>query len=212
MAVKRKSIVGFARHQLGVPYVWGGESRAEGGFDCSGLIYAAYRSAGYKGIGRTTYQQLKQGVRVNPGQLRAGDLVFSSPHHVGLYVGNGMVISAPHTGAKVHTIPLSQFGGVYQARRLIKGGGGVTPPRGPVVQGPAGLPVPQHQAVQLSMPKLNFTPPAQAAVSALPGLPGSTMQPGGSVAEQSVLPGLPEVSQAPSPAGSLEAIRRRLIA
>ena len=206
---QRQALIAFARRQLGQPYVWGGESRREGGFDCSGLVWAAYRAAGYKGIGRTSEQQIRQGRAVSLRSLQPGDLVFPNAGHVGIYIGNGRVLSSPHTGATVHISSLADFGGVT-ARRLIRGGGGLAPPRGPVVKGGVGLPVPQAQAIQLSMPKLNFTPPATAAVSALPG---GTMQPGSPAAQrQSVLPGLPEVSQSPSPAGSLEAIRRRLIA
>jgi hypothetical protein len=137
-------ILRFAGRQIGVPYTWGGTTRA-GGFDCSGLIYAAYRRAGYQGIGRTTYDQVKQGVGVGRNQLQPGDIVFPEPGHEGLYVGNGMILEAPHTGDHVKLIPLQQFG-FWQARRLIRGGGGVTPPPrlGGVSQ--TGLPVP-HPAV-----------------------------------------------------------------
>jgi len=207
MAVDINRVLRIARRQLGTPYQWGGS--APGGFDCSGLLYYAYRQAGYKGIARTTYGMLKQGRRVGIGQLQPGDAVFPESGHVGIYLGNGRVLEAPHTGDHVKIVSLSQFG-FMTARRFVNGGGGIKPPKGPVVQGSLGLPVPQHQAIQLSMPKLQFTAPNVAAVSALPG---GTMQPGSPAAQrQSVLPGLPEVSQAPSAAGSLEAIRRRLIA
>lgn len=114
--------IAFLRAAIGVPYVWGGESRREGGFDCSGLVYAAFRAAGYKGIGRTTYQQIKQGVAVNPANLRPGDLVFPSREHVMVYIGNGKLISAPHTGANVHVSNLSDVGPILTARRILRPG------------------------------------------------------------------------------------------
>ena len=135
-----QQVISFARHQLGEPYVWGGTGPS--GWDCSGIVYAAYRHAGYQGIGRTTYDQIKQGHAVSQGNLQPGDIVFSSPHHEGLYIGNGRVLSAPHTGATVHILPLASFG-FYAARRLIKGGGGVVPPRGGIGGvSPSGLPAP----------------------------------------------------------------------
>lgn len=153
-------ILRFGAHQLGVPYQWGGTTRATG-FDCSGLIWAAYTRAGYQGIGRTTYDQVKQGISVGKNHLQPGDIVFPEPGHEGLYVGNGMILEAPHTGTNVSLIPLSQFG-FWQARRLIRGGGGVIPPPklGGVSQ--TGLPVPhpdvlaqQHQMALLMRQQTN---------------------------------------------------------
>jgi len=138
----------YARNQVGTPYVWGGS--APGGFDCSGLVYWAYRRAGYTGIGRTTYDQIKQGIPVSAAHLRPGDVVFPTTHHEGLYIGNGMVLEAPHTGDHVKVIPLSDFG-FMTARRLIAGGNGITPPRGIGGQNGAGLPVP-HPNPQMRMP------------------------------------------------------------
>ena len=138
-------VLRFGAHQIGVPYQWGGTSRSTG-FDCSGLVWAAYTRAGYQGIGRTTYDQIKQGIAVGKGQLQPGDIVFPEPGHEGLYVGNGMILEAPHTGANVKLIPLNQFG-FWQARRLLRGGGGVIPPPklGGVSQ--TGLPVPHPDIV-----------------------------------------------------------------
>jgi NlpC/P60 family len=138
-----------ALRQRGTPYVWGGS--APGGFDCSGLVYWAYRHAGYEGIGRTTYDQIKQGHPVySAAQLRPGDIVFPEAGHEGLYIGHGMILEAPHTGDQVKTIPLSSFG-FWQARRLLAGGGGIIPPRvgvGGVSQ--SGLPVP-HPSINPGM-------------------------------------------------------------
>ena len=105
-----------AEAQVGWPYVWGGESRAEGGFDCSGLIVYAYAAAGLPLPGRPTAADLWRLAAPEPaGALLPGDLVFvgaasGAPHHVGMYVGGGAVVVAPHTGAAVRYEPLASGG------------------------------------------------------------------------------------------------------
>lgn len=96
----------YARRQIGVPYQYGGENPATG-FDCSGLMQMAYLSAGIK-IPRIAQDQFNAGPAVPVGveNLRPGDLVFfgtnpSNIGHVGMYVGNGQMIDAPHAGANV---------------------------------------------------------------------------------------------------------------
>ncbi len=94
----------FAAQQLGTPYLWGGTGA--GGFDCSGLVQAAYRSAGVS-LPRVAQDQFDAGPAVPAGVgVEPGDLVFfgtgpSGVDHVGLYVGAGEMIDAPHTGALV---------------------------------------------------------------------------------------------------------------
>jgi cell wall-associated NlpC family hydrolase len=108
--------VAAAEAQVGWPYVWGGESRAEGGFDCSGLIDYAYAAAGDALPGRPTAADLWHESRpVAAGELLPGDLAFvgtgsGAPHHVGMYVGDGTVVVAPHTGADVRFEPLAAGG------------------------------------------------------------------------------------------------------
>ena len=69
---------------------------------------------------RTTYEQVHMGRAVNPdSQLQPGDLVFPSPHHVVMYVGDGKVIAAPHTGTVVQYQPLAGFGKLYAVRRVL---------------------------------------------------------------------------------------------
>jgi cell wall-associated NlpC family hydrolase len=100
--------VAFARAQLGVPYVWGGNGPAHdggGGFDCSGLTRAAYATAGID-IPRTADTQWRHGPAVPAGQpLQPGDLLFygtpSRATHVTMYVSNGQVIHAPQPGDRV---------------------------------------------------------------------------------------------------------------
>jgi cell wall-associated NlpC family hydrolase len=108
--------VAAAEAQVGWPYVWGGESRAEGGFDCSGLIDYAYTAAGVSLPGRPTAADLwRLSAPIPAGSLAPGDLVFAgasagAPHHVGMYVGSGTVVAAPHTGAAVRYEPLARGG------------------------------------------------------------------------------------------------------
>lgn len=98
------SALSFAARQLGTPYRWGGTGN--GGFDCSGLVQAAYASAGIA-LPRVAQDQFDAGPPVSAGStVEPGDLVFfgtgaSGVGHVGLYVGDGEMIDAPHTGADV---------------------------------------------------------------------------------------------------------------
>jgi cell wall-associated NlpC family hydrolase len=113
------AVIAAASAQLGWPYLWGGESRAEGGFDCSGLIDYALAAAGFP-VGRPTaagLQALAQPVPLTA--IRAGDLVFvgAPAHHVGLVVRPGLAIEAPHHGAVVHYEAIAD-GGWTSAGRL----------------------------------------------------------------------------------------------
>ncbi|ELP62321.1 NlpC/P60 family protein [Streptomyces turgidiscabies] len=100
--------VAYAYQKLGSPYVWG--ATGPDAFDCSGLIQAAYRSAGIS-LPRTTYAQINAGQRVSPSELLPGDLVFfySGISHVGIYVGNGQMIHAPNPSAPVRVAPLGEM-------------------------------------------------------------------------------------------------------
>ncbi|GAB3436465.1 hypothetical protein GCM10027436_15450 [Actinophytocola sediminis] len=99
--------INYACGQRGLPYIWGGNGPAAGdaGFDCSGLTKAAYDAAGVK-LPRTAQTQFNAGPRVPFGQpLLPGDLVFygtpTTIHHVGLYIGGGLMINAPTFGQPV---------------------------------------------------------------------------------------------------------------
>jgi cell wall-associated NlpC family hydrolase len=115
----------WALGQLGTPYQWGGTCTDPHGplaskrCDCSSLVQQAYRAAGIP-LSRTTYTQINEGVAVpDPAHLRPGDLIFL-PGHVGLYLGAGLVVHAPHTGdvVKISTLPywLSRW---VTARRIV---------------------------------------------------------------------------------------------
>ncbi|MEV6242497.1 bifunctional lytic transglycosylase/C40 family peptidase [Lentzea sp. NPDC051838] len=105
----------FACDQLGEPYVWGGNG--ETGWDCSGLVTAAYKAAGVV-IPRTTQPEYEAGPLVPAGQpLMPGDLVFygtpSDVHHVGLYLGAGNMVHAPTYGQPVQVSPYRWAGDDY---------------------------------------------------------------------------------------------------
>jgi len=101
-----------AMSQLGTAYVWGGDR--PGGFDCSGLTQWAYANAGLA-LPRTAQQQYDTGNRLPDGATpSAGDLVFfgtgpAAIEHVGLYLGDGRMLDAPHTGADVRIEPVAGF-------------------------------------------------------------------------------------------------------
>ena len=96
------SVVGIAQRYLGVPYVYGGAS--PGGFDCSGLTMYCYAQMGI-GLSHGATDQQHASTPVPLNALQPGDLVFfgsaSYSYHVGIYVGGGSMIHAPHTGAVV---------------------------------------------------------------------------------------------------------------
>ncbi|HEY8803913.1 MAG TPA: NlpC/P60 family protein, partial [Clostridium sp.] len=115
------NLVTEAEKYLGTPYVWGGTNT--NGFDCSGLVQYVYKQLGVS-IGRTTSDQVKQGTAVAKKDLQPGDIVFfggtsSNPEHEAMYMGNGMVIQAPHTGDVVKETKLSEMGSYDTARRII---------------------------------------------------------------------------------------------
>lgn len=114
--------IAFARAQLGKPYLFG--ATGPNAYDCSGLVFAAYKAAGVS-IGRTTYQQIFNGREIARTDLVAGDLLFPDSGHVQLYVGSNRIIEAPHTGTFVREQTVNGF---WRARRVVEGG--ATDPNG----------------------------------------------------------------------------------
>ncbi|MGH4121411.1 MAG: NlpC/P60 family protein [Clostridium sp.] len=98
-AISNNAIVAYASNFLGTPYLWGGTSPS--GFDCSGFTQYVYAHFGIS-VGRTTFDQINDGVQVSRDNLQPGDLVFfgtfANPHHMGIYVGDNNYIHAPRTG------------------------------------------------------------------------------------------------------------------
>jgi cell wall-associated NlpC family hydrolase len=112
-------VVGVAMSYLGVPYAWGGAS--PGGFDCSGLVMYAYSKVGVS-LPHSSYAQYGVGVPVSKDQLEPGDLVFfDGLGHVGIYIGGGQFVHAPHTGdvVKVSSLGESWYASSYVGARRI---------------------------------------------------------------------------------------------
>jgi cell wall-associated NlpC family hydrolase len=92
-----------AETQIGVPYVWGGETPGVG-FDCSGLVQWAFAQAGIS-LPRTSGAQFGATTQIPLADIEPGDLLFYGPDgsdHVAIYIGGGEMIEAPETGESVH--------------------------------------------------------------------------------------------------------------
>jgi cell wall-associated NlpC family hydrolase len=115
---KYGGVVGYAMSMLGTPYVWGGA--APGGFDCSGLVLWAYAQVGVS-LPHSSFAMWGYGVPVSVDQLQPGDLVFfNGLGHVGLYIGGGQFIEAPHSGTVVQISNLAdRLGDYVGARRIL---------------------------------------------------------------------------------------------
>ena len=111
-AAMSQRVVRYAKRFIGVRYVYGGSS-PRSGFDCSGFVRYVYAHFGVS-LPHSSYAQFGDGRRVSRSSLHPGDLVFfDGVGHVGLYVGNGRFIHAPHTGTRVQISPLA---GWYSTR------------------------------------------------------------------------------------------------
>jgi peptidoglycan DL-endopeptidase CwlO len=101
------SAVATAKAQIGKPYVWG--AAGESYYDCSGLMLFAWRAGGHS-LPHSSRAQYAATRRVSQGQLQPGDILFfGSPiHHVGMYIGNGEMVEAPHRGALVRVRPIGR--------------------------------------------------------------------------------------------------------
>src|SRR5580765_6577656 len=107
-----KRIVDYAKHFRGVRYVYGGSS-PRSGFDCSGFVRYVYAHFGVP-LAHSSYAQFGRGRRIARKALHPGDLVFfDGLGHVGIYVGNGHFIHAPHSGSRVRIETLT---GWYSSR------------------------------------------------------------------------------------------------
>ncbi|MCC8169497.1 MAG: NlpC/P60 family protein [Oscillospiraceae bacterium] len=117
-----EAIVQEAEKYLGVDYVWGGTSPS--GFDCSGLVQYCLNSLGIS-ISRVAEDQFEEGTPVSKDELQPGDLVFFEQngyiHHVGIYVGNNMMIHAPQTGdvVKYQSIDTEYYRNEYAGARRV---------------------------------------------------------------------------------------------
>jgi len=112
----------WALSQIGKPYQWGGAGPDT--YDCSGLTMQAWAHAGVQLLHYTGYQW-QEGPHVPLDDLQRGDLLFfatntadpATIHHVGIYIGNGMMVDAPYTGVDVRIDSMYQPGGLIGAVR-----------------------------------------------------------------------------------------------
>lgn len=113
------SVVRFALAQLGKPYVWGAEG--PGSYDCSGLVLAAFRSAGLA-VPRTSAAQAEVGVPVPRDQVRPGDLVFyyQPVSHVAVAIDGSRAVHASRPGEPVRIADIDAIGPVTGIRRLLR--------------------------------------------------------------------------------------------
>jgi cell wall-associated NlpC family hydrolase len=124
-----------AESKIGMPYVWGGESDREGGYDCSGLVQYAFARAGIK-MPRTADIQAFTGWRLPYSQAQPGDLLtwkndptFNGVSHIAIYLGNNKMVVARHTGTLITIMPvyLQNFWGAIRVNPQLaarKAGGG----------------------------------------------------------------------------------------
>jgi peptidoglycan DL-endopeptidase CwlO len=152
-----RAAVRWALAQLGDPYRWG--ATGPDTFDCSGLTSSAYRAAGVT-IPRVSRAQWGAGPHVAVANLLPGDLVFyadnpadpATIHHVGMYIGNGLMVHAPHTGdvVRVASIWRESYAG---ATRIVPGV--ITPG----VPGPPPTAPPPTSPTQPTPPPMTTAPP-----------------------------------------------------
>jgi cell wall-associated NlpC family hydrolase len=116
------TVIRAAESKIGMPYVWGGESDAEGGYDCSGLVQYAFAKAGIR-MPRTADIQAFTGWRLPYSQAQPGDLLtwkndptFNGVSHIAIYLGNNKMVVAPHTGTdvQIQTVYMTNFWGAIR--------------------------------------------------------------------------------------------------
>jgi cell wall-associated NlpC family hydrolase len=164
--------VRYALAQLGDPYVWADEGPDS--FDCSGLMFAAYKAAGYTlpRVSRDQYYATR-GITVDRSALLPGDLLFfasgsswTTIHHVGMYLGNGRMVHAPTIGdvVKVSTVWWSRF---FAATRVFPAANAPTSSPGPT-PAPSRAPSPSLSARPPTKPSTPPSTPPSAPPSATP--------------------------------------------
>jgi peptidoglycan DL-endopeptidase CwlO len=112
-------VVGVAMSEIGTPYQWAGAS--PGGFDCSGLVMYAYSQMGVS-LPHSSYAMWSDGVSVPRDQLQPGDIVFfDGLGHVGIYIGGGEFVHAPHTGTvvQVSSLDSGSYASSYVGARRV---------------------------------------------------------------------------------------------
>lgn len=105
--------IAYALAQQGKPYRWA--QAGPNGFDCSGLVLAAFKQIGIK-LPHYTGSMISYGKKIPKAQMQRGDIVFPSSSHVAIYLGNGMMVAASSGQGKIVVQKVYSF---YAARRLI---------------------------------------------------------------------------------------------
>jgi cell wall-associated NlpC family hydrolase len=149
---QRSTVINAAQKWLGTPYLWGGGNpngptsgighgtHTVTGFDCSGLVLYALAQAGIKNVPHLASSQLTMGksVGTDMAALQPGDLIgMENGGHIGIYLGGGKFIEAPHTGANVRISDLKTRGGWWGVHLNLSGG--VTGNAGDTASAVAGL-------------------------------------------------------------------------
>ena len=165
----------YAIAHLGAPYEWGAEGPNR--FDCSGLMWAAYRSAGVTFLPRVANTQWRATTPVPVSQLLPGDLLFfatdksdwTSIHHVGMYVGDGKMIHAPTTGdvVRISTVWWSRFYGATRVVAAVAAPVVTTPSPTPTQSSPP-TSAPPTSAPPSSAPPSSEPPPSSEAPASAP--------------------------------------------
>jgi peptidoglycan DL-endopeptidase CwlO len=164
-----RAAVRWALAQLGDPYRWG--ATGPNAFDCSGLTSSAYRAAG-AGIPRVSRDQWNAGPHVDVPNLLPGDLVFYASdtrnpgtiHHVGMYIGNGLMVHAPHTGDVVRVASIWRVGYIG-ATRVIPGAPRPGAPPPPPTAPPSTTPTPPAPPTMTTAPTTTRAPTTTAPSS-----------------------------------------------
>ncbi len=123
---KVDAVIAYSKSFLGTPYVYGGDSPSDGGFDCSGFTQYVFGKYGYT-LNRISKDQALNGTYVPRGYTQPGDLVFYSFEgngvisHVGIYLGSGKMINSPKTGdvVKITDVTTSYWTSRYVTTRRI---------------------------------------------------------------------------------------------
>lgn len=123
---KVNAVITYAKSFLGTPYVYGGDSPSDGGFDCSGFTKYVFGKYGYT-LNRISRDQALNGTYVPREYIQAGDLIFYSFEgngiisHVGIYLGSGKMINSPKTGetVKITDVTTSYWTSRYVTTRRI---------------------------------------------------------------------------------------------
>lgn len=116
---KRQLVIDYASEKIDMNYVWGGASDAAGGYDCSGLLFYAFRKAGID-MPRVSWSQAARGKRVPIKSLQPGDLIAwdhnpndGGADHIALWLGDGWILEAPKTGLKIRKRKLGANEGAW---------------------------------------------------------------------------------------------------